>query len=51
MCVDTTVGYNCSCFSGFQFASDMKNCTELGVNQMHSMRMVNLGITMLPFVV
>ena len=29
-CVDTTVGYNCSCFSGFQLASDMKNCTPTG---------------------
>ncbi|KAL5491597.1 hypothetical protein EMCRGX_G016912 [Ephydatia muelleri] len=28
-CVDTDVGYNCNCFSGFQLASDMKNCTEL----------------------
>ncbi|KAL5491611.1 hypothetical protein EMCRGX_G016929 [Ephydatia muelleri] len=28
-CVDTDVGYNCSCFSGFQLASDMKNCTPI----------------------
>ena len=35
-CVDTDVGYNCSCFSGFQLASDMKNCTELGKIQCKS---------------
>eukprot|EP00731_Ephydatia_muelleri_P014740 Em0008g460a len=28
-CVDTDVGYNCSCFSGFQLATDMKNCTPI----------------------
>eukprot|EP00731_Ephydatia_muelleri_P014776 Em0008g496a len=28
-CVDTDVGYNCSCFSGFQLASDMKKCTPI----------------------
>ena len=35
-CMDTDVGYNCSCFSGFQLASDMKNCTELGKIQCKS---------------
>ena len=27
MCVDTPTGYNCTCFTGYQLASDMINCT------------------------
>ena len=35
-CVDTTVGRKCSCFSGFQLASDMKNCSPKGNLSPHS---------------
>ena len=27
MCVDTPTGYKCTCFTGYQLASDMVNCT------------------------
>ena len=27
MCMDTPTGYNCTCFTGYQLAPDMINCT------------------------
>eukprot|EP00731_Ephydatia_muelleri_P014779 Em0008g499a len=42
-CVGTDVGYNCSCFSGFQLASDMKNCTPIGIIEVFICRRLHMN--------